>query len=508
MLVRILLGATALVGSGPAVAAWQEAKSRHFIIYSEQRPEELKRYAERLERFDQAVRVARGMEDVPLTDAGKLTVFVLRNSDAVSDILGARGSGIAGFYIAKASGPIAFVHRERTSSKFDLSSEAVFFHEYLHHLMLQDVNAALPSWVIEGFAEFFATARIEEDGSVILGHVPEYRSAGLFNLRALTIKEMLGGTNREIDEEEWELTYGKGWLLTHYLTFEKSRRNQLGRYLSGIQKGEPAIDAARAAFGDLNQLNRELEAYLRQKRHSGIVIPAEKLGAGPVTLRPLSAAEDAAMPVRMRNAIGFKKRLAERTADAARNVAADFPTSPETVAELAQAEFEVGRHEQALAAADHALAANPNLRKALIYKGRALMEIGRKDPAKTDWKAVRSWFTKANRLDPDDAEPLVRFYESFVAERVPATRNAVQGLMYAHGLVPQDYSVRMLVVRQLVVDGNFDGARRSYAPIAFNPHAGKARAERAKVIELLAAKNGTEAIALLDSIEVRDKNDD
>lgn len=508
MFFRFVLGVAALLAAVPAAAAWQEAKSRHFIIYSEQKPEELKRYAQQLERFDQAVRVARGMKDPPLSDAGKLNVFVLRSSDAVAAMIGAQGSGVAGFYIPKASGAVAFVHRERSRGKFDLTSEAVFFHEYLHHLMLQDVNAALPAWLVEGFAEFFATARIEDDGSVTIGHVPEYRSAGLFNLHGLTMEEMLGATDRHVDDEEWELTYGKGWLLTHYLTFEKSRRNQLGRYTSGIQKGEPALEAARAAFGDLKQLNRELEAYLRQKRHSGIVIPAEKLIVGAITLRALGPVEDAIVPVRMRTAIGLKKRYAARVAADAREVAAKFPADATVQAELAQAEYDVERFGEARAAAERALTISPASRKAMIYKGRALMDLGKAEPRKTDWKAVRSWFTKANRLDPDDAEPLMLFYESFGAEGVPATRNAVQGLIYAHSLVPQDSSLRMMLVRQLIMDSNFDAARRTYEPIAYDPHAGKARDERTKVIARLKAKDGKGALTLLDDLSAKAKKDD
>jgi hypothetical protein len=32
-----------------------------------------------------------------------------------------------------------------------------------------------------------------------------------------------------------------------------------------------------------------------------------------------------------------------------------------------------------------------------------------------DWKSVRSWFAKANRLDTENAEPLILYYQSFVA---------------------------------------------------------------------------------------------
>jgi hypothetical protein len=61
----LLLTALTLLWSHPAAAAWYEAKSRHFIIYSEQRPDELQRYAEDLERFDKAVRILRTIDDPP-----------------------------------------------------------------------------------------------------------------------------------------------------------------------------------------------------------------------------------------------------------------------------------------------------------------------------------------------------------------------------------------------------------------------------------------------------------
>ena len=509
MFLRIAIGTAALLAAVPSAATWQEAKSRHFIIYSEQKPEDLKLYAERLERFDQAVRVARGIKDPPLNDAGKLSVFVLRNSDAVEGILQARGSGIAGFYVAKAAGPVAFVNRERASSKFDLSSEEIFFHEYLHHLMLEQVDMALPSWVVEGFAEFFATAKIEDNGSVTIGYVPEYRSAGLFNLRGLTLEEMLAASDRHIDAEEEELTYGKGWLLAHYLTFDKSRRNQLGRYITGIQKGEVPIDAAKAAFGDLKQLNRELEAYLREKRHSGLVVPAEKLAPGPVSLRPLPIDEDASMQVRMRTLLGFtNKRMIAKIAGDARSMAAQYPNSAEVQATLARAELKAEQFDQALAAAQRALAIDPAHRKAMVYKGRALMELGKKDAKKADWKAVRALFAKANRLDPDDAEPLMLFHQSYVAEGVSPTNNAVQGLEYAHALVPQDDDLRMLLVRQSIHDGRFDAAVHMYGPVAYDPHAGDEREQRLKVMDRLKAKDGPVALALIDGIEEKRKKSD
>lgn len=495
------------LGADPAFADWHRATTRHFVIYSDQSPDGLKAYAERLERFDQAVRTARAMKDPPLTEAGKLKVYVLRDAEAIEKILGAEGSGIAGFYIPKASGAVAFVNRARTRDKFELDGQAVFFHEYLHHLMLQDLDAEMPAWLVEGFAEFFATARIEDDGSVVLGHVPEYRSYGLFNLKGLTIEEMLGANDRHIDEDEWELTYGRGWLLTHYLTFEKSRRNQLGRYIQGIRRGETALASAQAAFGDLKQLNRELELHLRKKRHSGIVIPASKINVGTVDVRALSPAEAASVPVQMKLAIGFKKKALGRVLGDARSLVKKHPGEAVALATLAEAEYETENFDRALAAADQALALSPNLRQAMIVKGRAMIALGEANRAKANWKEARSWLTKANRLDPDDAAPLLYFYESFGAEGVAATPNAVKGLIYAQALVPQDKTLRGLLVRQMIAEAKLQQASKLYEPIAFDPHAGKVRDQRLKVLAALRAGNAKEALAELDALAKKEDKD-
>ncbi len=62
---------------------------------------------------------------------------------------------------------------------------------------------------------------------------------------------MLGGIYNQTTGQEWVSQYSRGWLLAHYLAFEPSRRGQATKYVDLIQKGVPALDAAKQAFGDL-----------------------------------------------------------------------------------------------------------------------------------------------------------------------------------------------------------------------------------------------------------------
>ena len=173
--------------------------------------------------------------------------------------MGARGSGIAGVYFGRASGPVSIANSEPKRSKLVLDGRTVFFHEYLHHLMLQDASAAYPTWMTEGYAEFFATAEFRDDGSVEFGIPPHYRGWELRLLDSLPLSHMLGGIYHQVTGQEWVSQYSHGWLLAHYLAFEPSRRGQVTRYVSLIQTGMPALDAAKQAFGDLKQLEKELD---------------------------------------------------------------------------------------------------------------------------------------------------------------------------------------------------------------------------------------------------------
>ena len=498
LFVRLAVAVAAFSISATADAAWHEAKSSHFIIYADLKPDQIKAYAERLERFDQAVRRVRGMKDPALTDAQRLTVYALRSEGAVARLAGA--SEVRGFYRPDSSGSSAFVPRSAGSKgvAWELDTEEIFFHEYAHHLQLEASSAALPPWNVEGFAEFFATAVIEKDGSVVIGNAPQYRAYGLFNVTSLSLEAIVGATYDRLDGGEHDLLYGMGWLLTHYLTFEPTRKGQLAHYLENIQKGMPALAAAKSAFGDLKQLKRELEKYKLGKLH-GLRVRGDTLSIGKVAVRPLTAGEAAIMDVHIRSRRGVNDKTAREVVAAARKAAAPYPNEPFVQAALAEAEFDAHEYKAAEAAADRALATDPNYVRALLYKGRALMELGKGRPD-TQWSEVRGWFAKANRLDTENAEPLRLFYQSYEYAGAKPTRNSVEGLLYSVALVPQDDGLRVSAVRELLVEGRLAEAKDMFAPMAFQPHAPKKyRESNAEVMAAIDAADGKRALTVLEA---------
>ena len=503
---RLLLFVACLFVAVPANAEWLEAKSPHFIIYADMAPTELKKFGDRLERFDSAVRLLRGMDDPALTDAERLTVFGLNDTSDVARLYGS--DAVLGFYVRGASGSFAYVPLKEGfySKRVGITPDNIFFHEYAHHLQLGRDAAALPAWVTEGFAEFFATAEIMDNGDVRIGKPPMYRQWSVQRYVGLSMIEMLSGSLRNATDAQVESLYGRAWLLTHMLNFDPEGRKELEQYVHAIQSGVDALQAAKAAFGDdLRSLDARLDRYLRRPTLETIVIGADKLKSQPISIRSLSPAEAAIMPVRIQVQATDDRKEASRLAAQAEKVSERFPDNATVSLTLAQADLKAKAYPQAVTAGEHAFAINPQLSEAATAVGDAKLEIGHDNPAGTDWNEVRSWFLKANRLSPESAEPLMYFYRSFVYANAQPTASAAKGLEYAVYLAPGDEELRLEAVRQLVSDNKIPEARDLFKPIAYNLHSSLDwRKKKSSIMDALTASDRTAALQLLgDEIQKR-----
>jgi Flp pilus assembly protein TadD len=490
----------AVLAGTPADAAWHEARTAHFQIYGDMKPDAIRWFAMRLERFDKALRLARDAPDDPRMHANPLTVFVLSDPAAVAKLCGQSCINVAGFYRPRISGSIAFTPRRAGGGgQFDLKAETVLLHEYTHHFMLQNFPAAYPAWFVEGFAEFNSTATVLKDGSMQFGAAPMYRAYSLLH-NQLPLERVLGSAVYEIRPQLRDDLYGQGWLLTHYLLSEPSRRGQLATYLTKLNAGQTSMAAAASSFGDLKQLRDGLRDYMKRSTLSAYTIKADALSIGDVAVRALPEGEAAMMPVRIRSVRGVDAAEAAEVVVQARKIAVRYPADAAVQRALAEAEYDAGDPAAAEAAADRALAADPKNVGAMLYKGLAL--VGRATAAKGDeraaWREARRWFVKANRQENDSAEPLFLFYESFRRAGETPSPAAVTGLLAAFDRSPHDPSVRVLVVRQLLLQGDMKEARATIAPLAFDPHAGKDNIAARVMAGIDAGETGAAIVARME----------
>lgn len=466
MLRKLLLAAAFLVAPSLAHADWHEASSRHFVVYADEDPAELKAYIEQLERFDQTLRFITGTPDRPLSPNLRVQVYVVENVGEIERLYGGRGP--AGFFDARASGPVAFV--PRSSGNGPLDAQTILQHEYGHSFMFASwPSIVFPKWFVEGFAEFVGTAFYRKDGTLIIGKAPEYRAYGIARTSTMPAQRMLQLDPKD-EGIDTQTLYGRGWLLTHYALLG-GHSAELIAYIQAVNAGK-SIDEANRAFGNLGLLDSRLNAYGKRPALDTISVSADKVKAGPVAIRKLTAGEAATMKARIYSQRGVNAERAPMVADWARKAAAAYPNDAAAQNELAEAEFDANNHAAAEAAADRALAADPNSVHALLYKGMAQMEIAKAakitDGAK--WKSIRSWFVKANKLDTEYAQPLILYYESFAAAGQTPTKSAVEGVIGAYVYAPYDDNLRMMAGKVLLEQGNLPAARIAFEKIAYGPH--------------------------------------
>lgn len=464
----------ALASSGVARAEWQEASSANFIVYSDDAPDKVKAFATELERFDKGMRVMRNVPDQIVSANQRVTVFVLRNTAQIEKLVG--GRDIAGFYIPRVSGSVAFVpRRSGGGAEDDLSAMAVLLHEYAHHFMYANFgNKAYPAWFVEGFAEFNATARLR-DGKLFFGAPPLYRAYGMTDTQAVPARDLLTKSPQQakLSPEQTQTFYGRSWLLVHYLTFGEGQQGLLTKYLAAVNSGKSPAEAA-AVLGDPRKLDSALTDYAMKRRLSATTIDVATLTIKPVTVRTLSPAEAAILPVRIRSSRGVDRAEAATVVALARKAAMPWPNDPAVQVALAEAEYDAGEYAAADAAAARALVADPTSVGAMMYRGKAQTELAVKktvsDP-KT-WSGIRKWFSQANARDPENPWPLSEYYLSYLRAGQPASPNARKGLAYAHVLAPFDRSLSMTTAAMYVGQDQPEDAAQALRSVAYDPHGG------------------------------------
>lgn len=504
-MLRLLLALCALTLASPACAEWWEARTDHFIVYSESSRKDAKEFAEKLERFDQALRSLQSTKfDPPTSDSQRLTVFRTGDIGYIGNLAGS--SGVAGFYIPRMGGSVAFtpargekpslrkLHRD---SRTDLDPQSVLFHEYAHHFMFQHFPAAYPSWYVEGFAETAATIDLKDDGSFHLGNPPQYRSDALFRgMLTVNARNMLT-IDHKPSMEDYYGYYTVGWLLNHYLTFAPNRQGQLKTYLRLINAGTEPAEAARQAFGDLDELDSELGRYKTGGRLGGVDVKPANYSPPKVSLRQLTEAEEAVMRVKIRTKRGVDRKTAEDAAGDARRVAAEYPDSFPVLLELAEAELDAGHYEAADAAAMRAIALKPDSAEALLLKARSHFERGDKDNAQ--YGEARRWLARAHDADPYHPAPLFYNYLTYFREGGAIPESALIGLERAYDAALYDPQLRLVLARQLLAEKKGALARQILLPVSLNPHESKQAKALREVVDLIEAKKLDEAYGRLAS---------
>ena len=150
-----------------AHADWQIAESDHFVIYADDSEKDIRRFAENLERFHSAMAFITNRNFDTPSPSNRVTIYVVGSGRDVKRLAGDKNSNIAGFYVPRAGGSVAFVQDIRFRNGYPHFSTTVLLHEYAHHFLISTSPYALPQWMNEGAAEFFAAASFKKNAGFL-----------------------------------------------------------------------------------------------------------------------------------------------------------------------------------------------------------------------------------------------------------------------------------------------------------------------------------------------------
>jgi tetratricopeptide (TPR) repeat protein len=500
--------ALAMFVPGPAWAQWLRAETDHFIIYGETSERALRTYAEKVERFDFLLR-----SYYPIAVDHEIPKLEIYLADGRRDMLQAEpgiSASVGGFYSPNSSRIHAVVNTESRMG------DHVMFHEYGHHFMFQMAGAAYPSWFVEGFAEYYATADIRPD-RIQFGRHSEGRML-------MFVQQPVNSWAPMADVLRWRISdsgryragdyYAQAWGLTHYFMSTPERTRMLGQYLAAVSRGEDSVAAMQAATGRTpEQLQNDMRLYLGgtiQYHTPQIEVPTPKveitrlspsesqlawldlrLDREPITVEPLEPREGESERARAQREEAVREN-AEFRAELIRDALAAGERHRDSRLGLlvkARAHRLEGRSHVGFEVLEPVLTADESDPETLRLAAELLLDLAKAeaDPVQATGhrREAVAYLGRALDADPLDFRIYRALNESRAGERGYPSDNDLKTLEVGSTLAPQSFDMRMRLAQAYMARGLHAEAMAIVLPVANNPHGGS-WARRAKALVALA----------------------
>lgn len=478
-----------------ALADWLRAETAHFIIYGDTSERAIRAYAEKVERFDTFLRSyypIRVDHEIP-----KLEIYLAQGRRGMLQAEPGISPTVGGFYSPNSSRIHAVVNTESRMG------DEVLFHEYGHHFMFQMAANAYPSWFVEGFAEYYATADVRPD-RIQFGRHNEGRMS-------MFVQQPVNSWAPMEDVLKWRISdsgryragdyYAQAWGLTHYFMSTPERTRLLGQYLTAVTQGEESVAAMQRVTGRTPaQLQTDMRLYLQgsiQYHTPQIEFPTPE-----VEITRLSAAENdlAWLDLRLdREPVKVEpvEPVEGESDQARRRRERNREESAEIRAALIRDALVAGaRHDDDLmglrvAARAHRLSGDsaaglqllePHLTAQQTNPGLLLLaaellldqtgpEIEPSEAA-GNRREARSYLARALDSDPLDFRIYRALDDSRAGEPNYPSDNDLSTLEVATSLAPQSFDIRMRLGQAYMARGMPEMTIGLVRPVANNPHGG------------------------------------
>src|SRR5882762_8287162 len=352
------------------VEPWVELRTQHFVVLSDGGEKTARRVAD---QFDQVRRVFQATMPNAHFDTGvPIQILAAKDGKSFATLIpeypfDKRHPQPEGVFVGGAEKNYIVL---RTNVSGPIPYEDIF-HNYAR-LILRLSYHSLPPWLEEGYANVYGGMALTDKGAKIGKPDPEDLSA-LWESPLLPhdIVIHVDRASPYYHASGPATVYSaESRALVHYLLTQAqpSGIKSLEQYIAKVESGSDALEAARQAFGDLNQLQSKLEGYIKQSS----TVPTEIQAAG-----------------------GSDSISAARTL-----------TPAETEARIGDLDLGRGRRDDAQTKLEDALKLDPSLASAEESLGFYLLQVSQLEEAEKH-------FMRAAELDPK--LPLAYYGQGMVA---------------------------------------------------------------------------------------------
>jgi tetratricopeptide (TPR) repeat protein len=245
---------------------WIQVTSPHFVVATDGNEKQGRRVADQFERMRSVFHAA--FPKLNMDSGGPIIVIAVKGE---KDFRALEPEA----YLSKGSLKLGGLFM-RTADKnyvlMRLDAEgdhpySVIYHEYTHFLISKS-STLLPLWLNEGLAEFYENTEIHEKEAWLGEPSPEdllwLRQNRLLPLETLFAVDQKSPYYHE--EKKGSIFYAESWALTHFIQMADfpQKGHRLSDYSALLAQNVDPITAATRVFGDLKQLQSELENYVHQ----------------------------------------------------------------------------------------------------------------------------------------------------------------------------------------------------------------------------------------------------
>lgn len=321
LLVSLACAITWLAATGATTRAqnnWRRIDSPNFVAIGDIAASNLRDLVGKFERFRETLSRLHGPS---LVGSAVPTVIVVFPSDYSMEPFLPKYNGkaveAAGLFVpARDVNYIAMVDDNNPERL------RVVFHEFTH---LAGSNSArqLPTWLSEGFAEYYSTYEPLKNGQeAIIGKLVDEHIIRLNQTVLIPIADLIRiDHNSPLYNEgsRRSVFYAQSWALVHMiLRAEPNRSEQLSAYVDRVARGEEPVAAWREAFAGIN-MDQELDRYIRQQsfraaRH----VFGEGVAKLELTTSQMAASDVQAFLSDLHTLLGDHEAAAKRLADLAK----------------------------------------------------------------------------------------------------------------------------------------------------------------------------------------------